>query len=531
MQVPQIFPYFADIDGEPLNSGYVYIGTANANPETSPISVYWDAAFTQPAAQPLRTINGFVVRNGTLAKVFVSSDFSITIRNKNSVLVSSYANQSSFEVTLSGSGGSALVGFTQAGVGAISRTVQTELREMWVSVKQFGATGDGLTDDTAAFAAAALTGKSIHIPYGDYIISSPVTFSAGLHGDGADDGQSHIILTGTGQLVVGDWQAEWSGFFVSSAVNNLSFIKNPGMSYWRFTNFRLEATGGATGQKGIEFNTTTASIYSCNVDNFKIKVSYPCVVTGNTTQVFNANCIGKSIACYWQSFATAVTIENQLACDANQFAGYLETGTNAVSLNINAVRQNRFKFVLDAVTNACNSTGVTITDPNYWEILSGGFVVVGTYPQNQILVGPTDTKVRCTDSSAQSIPNASATKLTFNVETFDSLSEFVNGTGIFTAKNAGFYNVEATALSASAAWPLGTRWEMLIFKNGAEYAKGNRMLSQVAGFTGQFASSVSAIVQMNGTTDTLDVRAIHNQGGAVLLDNTATANHISITRV
>lgn len=39
-----------------------------------------------------------------------------------------------------------------------------------VSVKWFGATGDGATTDTAAFVAAALTGKRIYVPAGVYIV-------------------------------------------------------------------------------------------------------------------------------------------------------------------------------------------------------------------------------------------------------------------------------------------------------------------------------------------------------------------------
>lgn len=42
--------------------------------------------------------------------------------------------------------------FIQAGAGTVPRPVEDELRER-VSVKQFGAKGDGVTDDTAAFAA------------------------------------------------------------------------------------------------------------------------------------------------------------------------------------------------------------------------------------------------------------------------------------------------------------------------------------------------------------------------------------------
>ena len=88
LQVNQPFPIFTDLDGSPLDEGYVYIGTANANPETNAIQVYWDSAQTIPAIQPLRTVNGFIARNGTPSSAFVDADtYSCTSRNANRELV------------------------------------------------------------------------------------------------------------------------------------------------------------------------------------------------------------------------------------------------------------------------------------------------------------------------------------------------------------------------------------------------------------------------------------------------------------
>jgi len=65
--------------------------------------------------------------------------------------------------------------YTQGGTGATSRTVTSKLQES-VSVKDFGAVGDGTTDDTAAIQAAINTGASVYLPTGTYKITSTLTF-------------------------------------------------------------------------------------------------------------------------------------------------------------------------------------------------------------------------------------------------------------------------------------------------------------------------------------------------------------------
>ena len=70
------------------------------------------------------------------------------------------------------------VSFVQSGAGAITRSVENKLRDV-VSVKDFGAVGDGVTDDTAAIQAAFNYAYSnlnllrkVFIPSGSYLVST-----------------------------------------------------------------------------------------------------------------------------------------------------------------------------------------------------------------------------------------------------------------------------------------------------------------------------------------------------------------------
>lgn len=81
-QVTGPYPIFTDLDGTPLDDGYLYIGEINEDPETNPIQVYWDSALTIVATQPIRTSNGYAYRNGSPALLYTAGEFSITIRNK-----------------------------------------------------------------------------------------------------------------------------------------------------------------------------------------------------------------------------------------------------------------------------------------------------------------------------------------------------------------------------------------------------------------------------------------------------------------
>jgi hypothetical protein len=75
------FAQFFDTNGAPLNNGAIFIGTAYLDAQTNPIPVYWDDALTIPALQPIRTLNGYAVRNGAPARIFCNADnFSMTVQ-------------------------------------------------------------------------------------------------------------------------------------------------------------------------------------------------------------------------------------------------------------------------------------------------------------------------------------------------------------------------------------------------------------------------------------------------------------------
>ena len=173
------YPIITDRNGQPLENGYVWIGTVNLPAQTNPIAVYWDAALSQPAAQPIRTIGGYPSNNGTPGRLYVNSDYSILVQDAKGLMVfqALAATERYGDEVITGID-SSKVAFLPAGGGATLTTVQAKLRQS-ISVMDFGATGDGTTDDTTAIQNALTyctqNGEELFFPKGSYRTTAKLT--------------------------------------------------------------------------------------------------------------------------------------------------------------------------------------------------------------------------------------------------------------------------------------------------------------------------------------------------------------------
>lgn len=83
-------------------------------------------------------------------------------------------------------------GFIQSGTGAVPRTIQSKLGD-FVSVKDFGAVGDGVTDDTTAIQNALNINTLVYAPPGNYLISSTLNVNPGCTLMGAGSGNYSTV--------------------------------------------------------------------------------------------------------------------------------------------------------------------------------------------------------------------------------------------------------------------------------------------------------------------------------------------------
>lgn len=116
--------------------------------------------------------------------------------------------------------GSALAGYLGVGTGATGRTVEAKLDD-FVSVKDFGAKGDGVTNDQVAFTNADSNAKGTFVPNGNYFISSNLTFNNEVV---IGTGANFTIATGVTVTFNGGLKAPVSKIFVIQGTATVVFL-------------------------------------------------------------------------------------------------------------------------------------------------------------------------------------------------------------------------------------------------------------------------------------------------------------------
>lgn len=121
------YPIFFEADGTPLESGYIYIGEAGYDAETLPKASFFDLALSIPtptgSGGAIRTTSGYPVNNGSAVMVYVDGDFSITVKDRNGVLIFSSLNRT-FAYSIADATGNPILApdgnFANAGFGFIN---------------------------------------------------------------------------------------------------------------------------------------------------------------------------------------------------------------------------------------------------------------------------------------------------------------------------------------------------------------------------------------------------------------------------
>jgi hypothetical protein len=193
-------------------------------------------------------------------------------------------------------GNDARLSFIAAGAGATTRTLQNKLRDT-VSVKDFGAVGDGVADDTAAIQAAITTGLNVFIPAGDYKITSTINAIPAsstnapkrtIYGVGENSNIVATSITGAAIAAVGTTQTpigiafgnELRAFRISGTATTALYVKN--YTDGIINNITLR---GFSGQYGFIFN----QVWGCELKNLNTSGSVITEIGFVCGADFNAN--------------------------------------------------------------------------------------------------------------------------------------------------------------------------------------------------------------------------------------------------
>jgi hypothetical protein len=142
------------------------------------------------------------------------------------------------------------------------------------------------------------------------------------------------------------------------------------------------------------------------------------------------------------------------------------------------------------ILNGSTSGSVTLSSP----AVSGTTTLTLPVQTGTVMVnGPAFSAYA---NAATSLTNGAFTKISFQVEDYDTNSNFASSR--FTPTVAGYYQISAASNVSG-----GTTAELSIavYKNGAGHRQGSDFITAGS----QYAQSISTLVYCNGTTDYIEI--------------------------
>lgn len=186
---------FFDNNGNPLSGGFIYTYAAGT---TTPAATYTSSTGLTANTNPI--VLDSAGRTPSEIWFTEGSSYKFILRNSAGTLIGTYDNLVGVnDVTdvladLSASSGSSLVGFIQAGTGAVARTVQAKLRET-CSIVDYGADPTGVSNSGTAIQLALQSGAQfVYVPPGTYAMTSNISVTIAT--DVTFYGHGTIIYTG-----------------------------------------------------------------------------------------------------------------------------------------------------------------------------------------------------------------------------------------------------------------------------------------------------------------------------------------------
>jgi hypothetical protein len=300
------------------------------------------------------------------------------------------------------------VTYTPSGTGAVATTVQAKLREA-VSVKDFGAVGNGVTDDTAAIQAAIAAintngGGSIYFPKGTYLISSLLTVSSNTNLVGETLGTVLKVAAGSVITAMVRVAASSSNVTISSLkfdLNNTLNVIGAWVSGVGINNVTVEDctffnSNGVNGHYYIVVNSSTSATTNYT-NNIKI---IGCNFSSNT--VVTTGSIAASSTTLTLAAGTGANIVNGqgvyvVGAQSLTATGYLTAtvvsggGTDTLVLSTPAIAS-----VTNAQVIAGVSGGITCFNGVYNLLIEGNTAgqVVTAFRLNNFLTGCKEVKLK-----------------------------------------------------------------------------------------------------------------------------------------